>query len=457
MNRSFRRHRLPTILALAILLTLSGHIAHGQSLEEAVSLTLITHPKLQQALHKLQEYKHDETVAKSGYLPTLDLHAGIGYERTDNPAVRSGGPTTDEYLRRREMSVVLRQVIFEGFSTLNNDRRTKAATHSGQYRLLNTASEMALDVTRSYLTILMQQNALKMARQNLDAHEEIYYSIFKRSEQGVQSIADLSQIRGRLARAQSSVIAAENNLNDAQTQFLKLTGVQPENLTEPEPDTDLIPETLDDTLRVAASDYPLLHSATLDQKAATYEYEACKGRFFPELSIEAIRSWNQNLNGIKGRDDDYTIMFHARYNLFSGGRDTGQMRAALSRREQAWDIYSQAKLQVEEEARLSWDARQQLRRQLPRLEEHFEAIKSTVKAYRRQFVLGERTLLDVLNAENEKLEASLARNRAITYELEAEYRLLHITGKLLDSLKFTLPAGWIPPEKSRHEKADRSI
>ncbi len=436
-----------------MLLTLSGYPAHGQNLEEVVSVALISHPKLQQAFHKVQERQHDETVAKSGYLPTLNLHAGIGHERTDSPATRSGGPSTDEYLRRREASVVLRQMLFEGFATLNNDRRTKAATHSEQYRLLNIASEMALDVTRSYLTILMQQKALDMARQNLDAHEEIYYSIFKRSEQGVQSTADLSQIRGRLARAQSNVIAAENNLNDARIQFLKLVGVQPEDLTEPEPDIGLIPETLNDTLRVASNDYPLLQSATLDQEAATHEYEASKGGFYPELSIEASRSWNYNLNGIKGRDDDYAIMLHARYNLFNGGRDTGQMKAALSRRDEAGDIYSQARLQVQEEARLSWEARQQLRRQLPKLEEHFEAINVTVKAYRRQFILGERTLLDVLNAENEKLEANLAWNRATTHELEAKYRLLHITGRLLDSLKFALPANWIPAEKARHEKA----
>lgn len=446
MKLPFQRRQPSVGLALVVFLTLS-HQTHGKNLEEVVSVALITNPKMLQAFHKVQERKHDETVAKSSYFPTLDLHAGVGHERTDSPATRSGGPSTDEYLRRREASVVLRQMIFEGFSTLNNDRRTKAATHSEQYRLLSIASEIALDVTRSFLTILMQQKALKMAHQNLDAHEEIYYSIFKRSEHGVQSVADLSQIRGRLAVAHANVIAAQNNLNDARIQFLKLVGIQPDNLIAPDPDISLIPETLDDTLRLATRDYPLLQSATLDQKAADHEYEASKGRFYPELSIEAARSWNYNLNGIKGRDDDYAIMLHARYNLFSGGRDTGQMKAALTRREEAGDIYSQARLQVQEEVRLSWEARQQLKRQLPKLEEHFEAINMTVKAYRRQFILGERTLVDVLNAENEKLEANMAWNRALTHELEAKYRLLHITGRLLDSLKFTLPADWVPPGK----------
>ena len=430
--------------------------ARGQSLEEAVSLSLISHPRIQQVIQKVKTRRHEETVAKSGYFPTLDLHVGIGHEQTDSPTTRSGGPSTEKHLQRREASAVLRQVIFEGFSTVHDDRRTKAATRSEQYRLLNTASEMALEVTRIYLEILMRERALSMARENLEAHEEIYYIIFKRSESGVQSTADLSQISGRLARARSNVIAAENNLSDNRTQFQILVGVDAENLRAPEPDSTLLPESLDQALRTSAQDYPLLLSALEDEEAADNEYQATKGRFFPEFSLEAAQSWNYNLNGIKGRDDDFTIMLHARYNIFSGGRDTGRMKTALSHRQETEDIYRSALLQVHEEVRLAWEARIQLRRLTPRLREHVESSNDTVNAYRRQFILGERTLLDVLNAENEKLEAGIAWNRSVTSHLEADYRLFHITGKLLDTLNFTLPGYWELPENAHHERDHRT-
>ena len=418
----------------------------AQSLEEAVSTALMTNPRLHQAIQKVQTRLHEETVAKAGFLPTLNAQGGSGYEWSSNPTTRAGGPNSDDSLHRYESSISLRQVLFAGFSTRNDSKRSEAATRSEQFRLITTASEMALKVAQTYLGVIMAERALVLSEKNLKVHQDIYYNIFKRSESGIQSTADLSLVNGRLARAQSNTISAENNLQDARFQFMRLVGIPADALHEPVPDYQLIPDTIEQAVILSGKNYPLLKSALQDNNAAESEYEASKGRFYPEISFEATRSWNYNINGIIGRDDDYNLMFHARYNLFNGGADSARMKASLSRWNEAKDIYHLALLDTQEEARLSWEAHTQLKRQIPQLQKHVTFSLDTVSAYRRQFALGERSLLDVLNAENESLEAELAWNRAWAAQLDSCYRLLHITGQLLDAFRLTLPQDWIPEE-----------
>ncbi len=418
--------------------------ASGQSLAEAVSTALMTSPELHLAMQKVQTRVHEQSIAKSGFLPTLHVQGGSGYEWTSNPATRAGGPDSDDRLHRYESSIALRQVLFAGFSTIHDSNRSEASTRSAQYRLITTASEMALKVTQTYLTVIMMERALAMSEQNLKIHQDIYYNIFKRSESGVQSTADLSLVSGRLARAQSNTIAADNNLQDARCQFARLVGVPTSTLHEPVPDFDRLPDTMKQAVLLAGKNYPLLKSALQDNNAAESEYMASKGRFYPEISFEATRSWHYNRNGVIGRDDDYSLMFHARYNLFNGGADSGRIKASLSRWNEAKDIYHQALLDTQQEARLAWEAHTQLNRQIPQLQKHVAYSQDMVSAYRRQFAFGERSLLDVLNAENESLEAELAWNRAWAAQLDAFYRLLHITGRLLESLKLTLPPDWAP-------------
>ena len=345
---------------LASLVALHISMARAQSLEEAVSTALMTNPKLHQAIQKVQTRFHEETIAKSGFLPTLNVQGGSGYEWSSNPTTRTGGPNSDDSLHRYESSIALRQVLFAGFSTKHDSKRTEAATRSEQFRLITTASEMALKVAQTYLTVIMAERALAMSEQNLKIHQDIYYNIFKRSESGVQSTADLSLVSGRLARAQSNTISAENNLQDARFQFTRLVGIPAKALQEPVPDFELVPDNIEQAILLAGKNYPLLKSALQDNNAAENEYQANKGRFYPEISFEATRSWNYNMNGIIGRDDDYNLMFHARYNLFNGGADSGRLKASLSRWNEAKDIYQQALLDSQEEAKLSWEAYTQL-------------------------------------------------------------------------------------------------
>ena len=235
-------HPAITYLCILMFCTVFAGTVTAQSLEQAVSLALMTNPRIHQQTQHVQTRMYEETIAKAGYLPTVQLHGGSGYEWTSNPAIWTGSPTSSDRLHRYESSVALRQELFSGFSTRNEVQKARSATRSEQFRLINVASEMALSVVRSYISIIMTRRAFALTEKNLQVHKDIFQRVLKRAESGIQSTSDLSLVSGRLASAEANTIAAKNNLTDAGLRFQRLAGVKPEEIIEPVPDRSLIPD-----------------------------------------------------------------------------------------------------------------------------------------------------------------------------------------------------------------------
>ncbi|MGO1247060.1 MAG: TolC family outer membrane protein [Oceanisphaera sp.] len=415
--------------------------AHAQTLEQAVTQTLMTHPKVKEAFHLYQVRQYEKDGATAGYLPTLDANAGIGFERTDSPNTR-GGTHNKEDLTRKEAGLSLRQLLFDGFKTSSNVHRTQAEADSQRYALLSNAENIALRVSEVYLDVLRQDEIVELSRRNLETHEQILSDIQRRTDSGVGSSADYSQIQGRVARSYSNMTAAENNLRDAQSQFIALVNEAPSGLNQPKADANFIPATLEDALVKAQDKHPTLTSASFDVDAARYQHKDAKAEFYPKVHLELGSNWNDDIGGIEGHNNDYTAMVRMRYNLFNGGADVARSRATSALEMQAKDIKVNAHRQVEEGMRLAWAAYESLGRQKDFLQDHVEASFDTVDAYKKQFSLGSRTLLDVLNTENELFEARRSYINAEYDQLAAEYRIMNASGQLLDALRFTRPEQW---------------
>ncbi len=290
--------------------------------------------------------------------------------------------------------------------------------------------------------MLKQQEIFDLAQNNLATHEQILNDITKRTTSGVGSTADLSQIQGRVAQAYANVAAAQNNLDDARAQFLRVVNSTPESLVEPVADAKMVPTSLDEALKKATKDNPTLLSSLQDIEAAKYQHEGAKANNYPKVSIEAGQTWYDDADGIEGNRDEMSAMLRVRYNLFNGGSDSARMDSTAALYSQAKEIHDNAYREVEEGTRLAWQARESLKKQKEFLQQHVESSYQTVSAYKQQFTLGQRTLLDVLNTENELFEARKSYVNANYDELFAQYRLLNAEGKLLDSLRVARPAEW---------------
>ncbi|QFI36825.1 TolC family outer membrane protein [Moritella marina ATCC 15381] len=419
---------------------------NAQSVEEAVAMTLSTHPDIRIAFTKFKVREEQVQQAEAGYLPNINVTAGYGYEYTNSPGTRATADETAD-LNRGEFGVSLKQSLFSGFQTSSDVSRTSYATSAEQWRLFSTAEDVALDVTKVYTNLLKSQRILELSERNLSTHKTIFGQIEERTSSGLGSIADLSQITGRLARAQSNVISAKNNYLDNQAQFIRVTDQQPDNLVIPIPDVELLPVNRETGLRDALVNHPVVKSSNNDITSARYQHDAAKSNYYPKVTFEVDANFNNDLdgvdgNGVGGHSNDVTAMVRLSYNLYTGGRDKALAKETAYQITEASEINRSVHRQITEGFTLAWNAHELLGLQMQYIKEHVIASKDSQAAYEQQFKLGQRSLLDLLDTENELFEARKEFVDAEFDEIVTQYRLLNATGQLLDSLRVTRPAVW---------------
>ena len=433
--------------------------AYSQTLEQAVAHTLDTNPEIRIAFNRFKAREEQVNQAMAGYMPTVDISGGYGWEQTNSPSTRRKagvGEVDDEgviELERGEAGFSIKQMLFDGFYTSSEVDRYSFEASAEQWALFAAAEDMALDVAKVYVNYIKSEQVLTLAEKNLLSHQDIYAQIKERTDSGLGSIADLSQITGRRARANANVISAKNNFYDAKAQFVRVVEQQPEALIVPVPDDDMLPEDLDTSVRLAQENHPILKSASNDIEAAVNERNSAQSNYYPKLSLELDGNWNNNLDGedgfsvlasqnVGGHSNDLVAMVRIKYNLFAGGRDRAREREASYKIGEAKEIRERAYRQVVEGVNLAWNAYELLVPQKMYIRDHVVAAKDTQVAYSQQFNLGQRTLLDLLDTENELFEARKDYLEAEYDEILSEYRILNATGRLLESLRVTRPDVW---------------
>ncbi|WP_443088521.1 TolC family outer membrane protein [Vibrio sp. MarTm2] len=424
---------------IASCVALASFNSHSQTLEQAVAITLATNPEIKAVFNEFKSAVKQNSAAEGAYLPSIDLDAGIGYERI-SPADSTRRDTTN--LTRKEATVSLTQLIWDGSATLNDMDRTAAEAESIRLQLLSDASDMALKVTDVYLDAVKATEVLALSESNLAVHKEIYRDIKRRAESGIGSTADVSQVEARIAKAHGNLLAAQNNLIDTHTQFKRLVGQDPLGLIYPRADESKLPLSLTDAIIQANDNHPVIKLSMIDVDAARFQYKQSKGSFYPTFSIEASQTWRDDAGGDEGRSEETLAMIRMRYNLFNGGSDSDLSERAAYQLNKAKDLRDDAYRQVEEGLRLSWSALDLTLQQKNFLADHVDSAAETVISYEKQYRIGQRTLLDLLNTENELFEARKDYLDAHYSEQYAKYRVMNATGILLDALLVDTPKEW---------------
>jgi adhesin transport system outer membrane protein len=433
---------LPPVIGSAIFafgLALSPAVL-AENLKEVVQQTISTNPEIQVFINDRLARDQEVRQARSGYYPEINLNAGIGYEWTDNPTTSPD----DEELTRKEASLELRQMLFDGFATRSEVQRQQARVNSAAHKISEIAEKTALRTIEVYLELIKQNQLLSLAEENLKAHQRIFDQIERRSESGVSRKADFDQISGRLALAESNTVASKNNVMEAEANYIRVVGQKPVKLEQSSIAHGMIPANVEDAVATAIGNHPTLQSALSDVDAAMAQHEAAKHAYYPRFDFELGRTWNEDIDGVKGNNEDLTAMIRMRWNLFRGKHDEARREETALLINEAKEIRNNAIRQAEEGVRLSWASYQSTKAQLAFLEKHMAASKQTRKAYAKQFDIGQRSLLDLLDTENEVFESSKAFLTAEYTNQFAQYRILAGMGKLLDSLEVGSPAESMP-------------
>ncbi len=411
---------------------LGAGVSSAETLGDAITEVLQSHPQVRaQAYNRLAK---DEEVgqARAGYLPTLDVEGAIGWADYQEP-------TDVGTLHPREASVSVRQNVFRGMQTINEVSRTKAGVKSSAYALQGVSENIALKTASAYLEVLRRQEILALAKENLLNHQRIGDQVELRSNSGVGSQADSEQVQSRLALAQSNVVITETNLMDAQTNYLSLVGHLPGELTKPVSPEGWMPPSIEEAEKIALDEHPTLKSANSDLEARKYQKDVANSPFYPILDLELDQIWQEEMSYTVDKEEKTVAMARVRYNLFNGYNDRSRQLQTTQLVGEAREIRNNTARQVVESLRLSWMAYQAVVQREDYVKKHVDSSQATTESYSKQFDLGKRTLLDVLDTEAELIEAKRDLIDVVYDGLYAQYRILNSMGRLTETLGLSLP------------------
>ncbi len=413
------RLSLVTTLILSIPLTLSA-----LTIEEMVQETIDTNPSMQQSISDYKAVLYDLDRAEAGYLPTLNLTGGIGPEHTEKSSFEND-------LTRREIGLVATENLFEGFKTKYDIKEQEARIEGVRQSVLQEANRLALRASEVYLKVVENRDILELQKENIQTHERIYSMISQKVDSGLGRRSDVEQTRGRLSLAYANYISQMNNYQDAMANFTRIYGKTIPSSELVRPETPALPSSnLEQLNSIALQYHPSLVLEEADIKTRKAKFEKDKSEFYPKVDAQLSGELKNDISGIDGKDNNYQAMLRLNYNLYNGGRDETQRLQNLQYVTSQQQSQNEQIRAVEEQVKLAWTTNQIVTRQIVCLEQHKEMTKVTSDSYSKEYQLGRRSLLDLLNVELEHNSARQEMVKAQSSLSFASYRILDATGLL---------------------------
>lgn len=423
---------------------------HAESLAQAVQIAVDTNPSVQEAIKSKLATEQAVYRAYGAYFPSLDLEAGIGRERSKNQTTISQPGGDYETLTRRETGLSARQLVFDGFATPSEVARNKAQLEVTAEQILATSNNVALNVTKAYLDVIRNTKIVWLAKSNLLRHQKILKLVKKRSESGLSKRAELVQAEGRVALAETNYRTARSNLSQAKIDYVRVVGHKARGLHTPSV-TPVVPASEHLALHDALIANPELKAANFDIDEAQAQNRAAKAAYYPRFDVELSARDDNDIDGVDSPNREYSAMIRARWNLFRGGSDIARDRETAFLKSQSKAIRDNTMRQVIESTSLSWESIDTNTRLYRYYRDYSRATRATADAYKKQFQLRKRSLLDLLDSEDEYFSAERAFVNSRYDLLYAKYRILNSIGTILPKLH-VMP----PPEALTNTAASKS-
>jgi adhesin transport system outer membrane protein len=400
------------------------------TLKEVAQRAVLNSPEVTSKWHAYRAADEEIGVARGGYFPRVDLTAGTGRESLKQPPVSSRNDYT-----RSGVLLSLNQMIFDGFATRNEVRRLDKAKLVRYYELLDASESVALEASRATLDVLRYRQLVDLAKDNYIQHKATYDQIEKRTQSGVGRRVDFEQAGSRLALAEINLITETANLHDVSARYQRLVGSQPiAAITPPVQVATAFPGQAKAALDTLHQKNPALLAATENIEAAQYEIHTRRAAYSPRLDFRARTDQTDNYLGTPGNRDYNVAELVVSWNLFNGGSDRAREKQTIEKKNLAFDLREKACRDTRQTLLIAYNDVLRLKEQSVFHAKQVVLLEKTRNAYRDQFNVGQRTLLDLLDTENELLAA---RRSAVNAEADLNLAYLRTyagMGTLLEVL-----------------------
>lgn len=418
-----------TALSLAIL-SVGAHAQNTQptGLAAAVQQAINNNPDVTARLNALRAAGNEVDVARGQYLPSVDLTASVG---RDSDRITSRSPASQS-LSRNGLALSATQILWDGMATRQEVTRLDHARLTRYFEFLSTTEETALEATRAYLDVERYRKLVSLAEDNYVQHKYAFDQLQTKFKAGIGRGVDAEQANARLALAESNLTTELANLHDVSARYLRIIGEAPV-ATSAATGVDLSKGILPgnaDTINQALAKHASISAAIENLRAAQAQAKGTESRYQPTVEARVRTGVGKNFDGVQDQKRDSSAEILLNWNLFNGGSDKARVRQYADLLNQAADQRDRACRDVRQTAAIAHNDIRKLQDQLVALDRNVLAIEKARDAYRQQFDIGQRTLLDLLNAENElytakrsyanaesDLQLAFARTHAATHNL----------------------------------------
>jgi outer membrane protein, adhesin transport system len=376
-------------------------------------------------------------------LPQVRLQAKTGRLRFNQQDVVPPPAGNNTWQNSNEASVAVRQLLFDGLTTINEIWRQAARVDAAAYRVRERTELIALDAAEAYIDVVRYTHLIARANENIAIHRQILANVQARFEGGRAGEGDLEQVRERVEAAIAVRAQFLQNLDEARAQFRRAVGIEPHNLRVPQRLRGL-PTSKDQSLAVALSHNPTIQAGQADRDAARHGFNATAGAFVPNVAFEANASRGRNIGTVLGDQTNASAFVVATWDIFRGGQDAWR-RAEMAERYQEQTM-RHARLQREafELIDKAWAARTITSERIAALQRQIAADIRVIAAYTKEYELGQRSLIDLLNAQNQLFNAKVQLESTRGAAIFGDYQLLAAMGHLLTYLQAPHPVDGEP-------------
>lgn len=401
--------------------------AQAEDIFEVLAKTYTTNPTLQAERASLRAVDENVALAKSDYRPNISL---TGAYRDGENKIKKGVGTGGDYDTLRG-SANISQPVFSGFSTVNSVKAADRLVKAAQNNLANVEQNILVEASTAYLDVVQNRAIVELQKNNEELLLKKLDETLERFKVGEVTRTDVSQARARHSQAVSDRIASEGSLQASIASYIELTGSEPENLTEPTQIKDFVPQNYDEALKIAMDNNYTVKQAQQTFAARGYEVYANTGALFPTVSLDGSTGRTKSeQESLKTTTDNTEWGINLNVPLYTGGATRAKIRQSKYQKWQAQEGVLEAKRAVKAAVKSYWEVMKSNESQLNAIEEQIKANAIALEGVQKEEALGNRTILDVLDAYQELLNSKVNDVKARRTYYVSAMNLLASMGKM---------------------------
>ncbi len=421
------RHGLASTCVAALLCCVSHEALHAETLAGALARAYGGNPTLN--AQRATVRATDETVpqALGGYRPRLSASGDVGAQsdRTRTPA----GRTEADYLPRG-VSLSLNQTIWSGNRVPNSVSQAESSVFAARETLRNTELTVLLNGVSAYMNVMRDSAILGVRRSNVEVLEEQLRQVRDRFNVGEVTRTDVAQTEAVLAQGRSDAAVAESTLKSSLATYRQQIGVDAKQLAPAKPIDNLMPKSLDAAIRLGLVEHPAINAAMHGVDVALLNVKVIEGELYPTVSAVGTLQRRWDLQGPDINRSSASIVAQVTIPIYEGGVVYARARQAKEQLGQQRINVDIVRDQVRQAVSAGWGNYEATKLQVLAAQAQVQAAEIALAGVREEAKVGQRTTLDVLNAQQSVATGRVALVTAQRERVVATYALLAATGRL---------------------------